>query len=77
MYGRRVQIQVGEYFLDDRRIFDAGNHFDRPAADSALLNVDIEHTSTPKQTLKHLCLESPERLRPANGLEHWNVSFTP
>ena len=39
--------QVCEYFLDDRRIFDAGNHFDRPAADSALLNVDMENTLEP------------------------------
>jgi len=30
---------------------------------------------TPKQMLQHVYLESSERLRPANGLEHWNGSF--
>jgi hypothetical protein len=49
-----------------------GDHFDGATAFTARFDVDIEHTSSPKQTLKHLCLESPERLRPANGLEHWN-----
>ena len=66
---------MGEYILDDHRVFDAGDHFDGAAAFTAGFDVDIEHTSSPKQTLKHFCLESPERLRPANGLEHWNVSF--
>ncbi len=30
---------------------------------------------TPKQMLKHVYLESSERLRPATGLEHWNGSI--
>ena len=42
-YGRRVQIQVGEYFLDDHRVFDAGDHFDGATAFTARFDVDIEH----------------------------------
>ena len=70
-----MQIQVGEYLPDGHGVLDAGDHFDGAPAFTARLDVDIEHTSSPKQTLKHLRLESPERLRPANGLEHWNGSF--
>ena len=43
LFGRRVQIQVGEYFLDDRGVFDAGDHFDGAAADTAGLYVNVEH----------------------------------
>ena len=65
-------MQVGEYLVNDQWIFNTGDDFDGAAAFTSRFDVDIEHTSSPKQTLKHLCLESPERLRPANGLEHRN-----
>jgi hypothetical protein len=35
---------VGEYLLEDRRIFDAGNDFHRPAAVPARFDVDLEDT---------------------------------
>jgi hypothetical protein len=68
-------IQVGEYLVYDRWVFNAGDDFDGATAFTARFDIDLEHTSSPKQTLKHFCLKSPERLRPANGLEHWNGSF--
>ena len=34
---------MGQYHLDDHRVFDAGDHFDGTTADSAGLNVNIEH----------------------------------
>ena len=66
---------MSKYLINDHRIFDAGDHFDGATAFTARFDIDLEHTSSPKQTLKHLCLESPERLRPANGLEHRNGSY--
>jgi len=65
-------LQVVEDLVDHCRPLDAGKHFDGATAG---FDIDLEHTSSPKQTLKNLCIESPERLRPAKGLEHWNVSF--
>jgi hypothetical protein len=46
LYGRCVQIQVGEYFLDDHRVFDASDHFDRTTAFTAGFDVDIEYASS-------------------------------
>jgi uncharacterized protein YifN (PemK superfamily) len=37
-----------------------GDHFDGATAFTARFDVDIEHTSSPKQTLKHSYLESPK-----------------
>ncbi len=48
LYRKGFFIQVGEYLLDDYRIFNAGDHFDATAAGTARLNVDIEH---PLETL--------------------------
>ncbi len=48
LYRKGFFIQVGEYLLDNYRIFNAGDHFDRTAAGTARLNVDIEH---PLETL--------------------------
>ena len=43
-HGRRVQ--VGEYFLDDHGILDAGDHIDGAAAGTAGFDVDIEYVSS-------------------------------
>ena len=47
MFGRRVQIQVGEYFPDDHGIFDASDHPGGAAASTAGLDVDVEHAFEP------------------------------
>ena len=39
---------MGEYFLDDRGIFDAGDHFDGATAFTARFNIDLEHASSSK-----------------------------
>jgi hypothetical protein len=52
-------MQVGEYLVNDQWIFNTGDDFDSATAFTSRFDVDIEHTSSPKQTLKHLCLESP------------------
>lgn len=40
--GGDLFVQVGEYLLDDRRVFDAGNDFHRPAAVATGFDVDVE-----------------------------------
>ena len=52
-------IQVGEYLVNDQRIFNAGDDFDGATAFAARFDIDLELTSSPKQTLKHFCLEKP------------------
>ena len=47
VYSKGIFIQVGEYLLYDRRIFDAGHHFDRTPAGTARCNVDTEHPPGP------------------------------
>ena len=41
-------IQVGEYLLDDRRMFNAGDHLDGAAALFAGFNFDPEQASASK-----------------------------
>ena len=65
-------LQVVEDLVDHCRLLDAGNHFDGATAG---FDIDLEHTSSPKQTLKNLCIESPERLRPAKGLKALECLF--
>ena len=39
----KLFLQVGQYLIDYRRVFNAGNHLHRATAFTAGLNVDIEH----------------------------------
>jgi len=39
---------VGEYFLDDHGVFDAGDDFNGAAAGTAGFDVDIEYASSSK-----------------------------
>ena len=47
LYRKGFFIQVGEYLLDDYRIFNAGDHFDAATTGTARLNVNIEHALEP------------------------------
>ena len=48
LYRKDFFIQVGEYLLDHRRIFNAGDHFDGATAFTARFDVDIEYASSSK-----------------------------
>ena len=48
--GGGLFVQVGEYLLDDRRVFDEGNDLHRPAAMATRFDVDVEHTLEPLRT---------------------------
>lgn len=48
LFGRRVQIQMGEDLADHGRILDTGDDPDGTAADTAGFDVDIEYAPSSK-----------------------------
>ncbi len=57
----------------DLRLFDTGDHFDGTAALLTGFDIDLEHVIYPKQTLKYLHLEGPERVVLRRSLQTYST----
>ena len=67
---------MGEGLFDHCGIFDSGDHLDSAAALLAGFDIDPEQDSSSKADFDpFVSWEVQNRLRPANGIEHRNVSF--
>ena len=55
-------FDVAQNPFHDRRVFDAGDDLDGAAVVVTSFDIDLEHVINPKQTLKYLHLEGPERI---------------